>query len=276
METKKFRRKKPKSSKGAKRHKKDAQISDRSLPKESPKTLIGMMNEKQKQESENKPGLMSLMKAVAQKKQEESKAAEENGDSKQEENSLASNPNLPKSTPPVFVTELAKQSELKLPAIREENTQDEIILHNNSAPPINQNAHSQEKRISTSHNSNKDVPDSGSKMDPVKGKHSVAENNVSLPPIQHEQTTKHNAVVDISAKQKELVPKLPALGGSQSSLNQGLETQRTEDDSASTVSSRWQTAITFVNQRVQERLTNVRFMSDLPYYILFSRVKIVF
>lgn len=258
METKKFRRKKPKSSKGAKRRKKDAQISDRSLPKESPKTLIGMMNEKQKQESENKPGLMSLMKTVAQKKQEEAKAAE---DSKPEENSLASNPNLPKSTPPVFVTELAKQSELKLPAIREENTQDEIILHNNSAPQINQNVHSQEKSISASHSSNKDVPISSSKVDPVAGKHSVAENNVSLPPIKHEQTLKHNAVVDISAKQKEPVPKLPALGGSQTSLNQALDTQRTEDDSASTVSSRWQTAITFVNQRVQERLTNVRFIS---------------
>lgn len=267
LETKKFRKKKTKSSKGSRNQRKDVQISDRSLPKESPKTLIGMMNARQKQESENKPGLMSLMKAVAQKKTDESKAAEENGDPKPEETSLASNPNLPKSTPPVFVTELSRQSELKLPAIREENTQDEISLHPKSASKTNQNGCHEEKTFaqvnSTSRSSNRDMPDS--KLSPkISGNHTAAD-TVSLPPIKHEQSLKQEGSGNKSENQSATVPKLPLLGGSQTSLNQGMESQRTEEGSSSTVSSKWQTAITFVNERVQERLTNAIMEEETSY-----------
>ncbi|XP_053374419.1 uncharacterized protein LOC123531447 isoform X2 [Mercenaria mercenaria] len=264
METKKFRKKKPKSTKGSHR-KKEPRISDRSLTKDSPKTLVGLMNDKQTHDNDNKPGLISLMKAVAQKKEDDASISttQQNGGSSIE-NSLASNPNLPKSTPPVFVTEMAKQSDLKLPAIREENTQDEIILNKNAVSETNQNGTAIEKSVGheTTRNDSlrKDIPDG--KPRNTGDKQSGIDTSISLPPIKQNQ---HEARSDITASHKEMVPKLPNLGGSQTSLNQGLESQRTEDDSASTVSSRWQTAITFVNQRVQERLTNAIMEEETSY-----------
>ncbi|XP_060592955.1 uncharacterized protein LOC132747561 isoform X3 [Ruditapes philippinarum] len=260
METKKFKKKKPKLTPKSNRN---AQISDRSLPKDSPKTLVGMMNDKPKQDNDKKPGLISLMKAVAQKK-EETNGAQQNGEESKVTNSLASNPNLPKATPPVFVTEMAKQSELKLPAIREENTQDEIILHKNTAQDSHQNVTSRETPRENGNASKQSLKRETPDVKANGSGNTQGDNDTNgfLPPINQNQ---HEIHTDINTQIDNKVPKLPNLGGSLTNLTQGLESQRTDEDSTSTVSSRWQTAITFVNQRVQERLTNAIMEEETSY-----------
>lgn len=268
LESKQFRRKKLKYTRDQNRQLKERQVSDRSLPKDSPKTLIGMRNEKVK--DDEKPGLMLLMKSEAQKKEEHTRTAQEYTELKHEETSLASIPNLPKATPPVFVTEMVK-SEIKLPAIREEKTQEEIILHKDSIPQTNQNISA--KELNNVHDNMSRSKDSSLNRDQrvtgvtktirsSTGKKQYAEHSGSLPQIKQAQNAKPDTFIEISDNDRGPVPKLPVLGGSQTSLNQGQDSQRTNDDSSSTVSSNWQTAITFVNKRVQERLTNVRMFNN--------------
>lgn len=250
METKKFRKRNKKSSLGKRKKLTEPKLSDRSYTKDSPKTLIGISNEKQKQETDNQPSLLSLLRA-AKRREEKNTEMQPNGDMHTEDNSLASNPNLPKATPPVFVTELSKPSDLKLPAIREEKTQEEIVLNKNSP----ETTHETDKTNETQHLvPNEEFAKAVIKDNSEMTKH---ETTTKLPPIVQAQYNNQNTVHEISESQKDIVPKLPALGGSQNSLNQSQDTQRTDATGGSSKSSHWQTAISFVSQRVQERLNEV-------------------
>ncbi|KAH3716688.1 hypothetical protein DPMN_059414 [Dreissena polymorpha] len=164
-----------------------------------------------------------------------------------------------KPVPPVFVTELSTH-EIKLPAIREEKTQEEIMLRECSASKIL--SEQTPDNMTTTHLREKD---NNSKASTKATKHAQSKTpNKQAPSIQISADNKDNAPIEgtfdiseASTFSKENVPSLPALDGSQLSLNHGQESARTEDTSGSNVSLNWKTAIKFVNQRVQDRLTKV-------------------
>lgn len=265
METKKFRKRKKKSAKGKRKKSREQNISDRSYVKESPKTLIELANEKEK---DSKPGLMNLMKAAVEKKrEEENKTKILDGAIPLDAPDFAATSDLPKATPPVFVTELSKP-DLKLPAIREEKTQEEIMLKG-AATDVPKQTNDKPESKSPTRNINSEIPKEIDNKSPkgTKGATRTKHENNVLPPVQQPQaqTLNQSSPQDKRSPKGELVPKLPALGGSQPNLNQTEDTQRTDATAGSSSSSHWQTAISFVNERVQKRLTDSIMTEESDY-----------
>lgn len=263
MENKKFRKKQLKQQR-KEQQAKDLQEDKFSKRVKSPKTLIGMSNSKQKKET-SKPGLIEVMRAAAEKKEQEAtnsaKTTPRSDIESSPANKLASNPNLPKSIPPVFVTEVSK-GDLKLPVIREENTQEEIVV----------NGGSESKTVKSS--AQKDSPKETGRNNEAKQAHDVPDDIIIDPPSSRKKKTvgsgkkksptpKENGQMENNNGQENenddinlnaSVPNLPNIGNNE----QDAETTENTDKSAP-----WQTAIKFVNQRIQERLTKVN-------YIIFS------
>lgn len=224
------------------------------------------MSDKPKKE-EGKPGLIAVMKAAAEKKELEAKPPLTDGAESSAASKLASNPNLPKSTPPVFVTEMSKP-DLKLPAIREENTQDEIVVKgandtsaskaetNKDKTDFTANA-TREPDVSdaiiidpsTRPKKNKASSENGKSPSVKNGKSSPLQNGHVSPFGPHKPTTSKKGANNNN--RNEIVPNLPALGG-------GKNAQDTDRSNETERSAGWEAALKFVNQRIQDRLTMVR------------------
>ncbi|KAH3716691.1 hypothetical protein DPMN_059417 [Dreissena polymorpha] len=266
METKKFKKRTPKPQKA---NSSDQQLSVRTVPSNTPRTLVSSYSNVSESQDSVKPGLIALMQAV-RKADTASETSEtsfidlprhltefrnENSSNGKSSHEVSAH----KPVPPVFVTELSTH-EIKLPAIREEKTQEEIMLRECSASKIL--SEQTPDNMTTTHLREKD---NNSKASTKATKHAQSKTpNKQAPSIQISADNKDNAPIEgtfdiseASTFSKENVPSLPALDGSQLSLNHGQESARTEDTSGSNVSLNWKTAIKFVNQRVQDRLTKV-------------------
>lgn len=265
METRKFRKKR-KPEKAEKE--KEPETFERV---KSPKTLIGMQkkrpkSKKAKKEKENKekkekkekekdesqqPGLIAIMKAVAERRDSDSSPRTDLVSSATSK--LAANPNLPKSTPPVFVTEASK-AELKLPAIREENTQDDIVLtpvngSKSPSPAVTSNVKDTVK-------AEPDVPDaiiidpSTRKKPNDKGDSNTSKSPSLKPTGKSGPGSNAASESETMANLKADIPKLPV-------LQNDADNEEDDDEDDNDTSDKWQTAITFVNQRIQNRLAKV-------------------
>ncbi|XP_052808059.1 uncharacterized protein LOC128236936 isoform X3 [Mya arenaria] len=286
METKKFRKKKPKRKKSPKSPKSDRHHIFN--VQETPRTLIG--SEKEKQDN-GKPRLMGLMEAL--RKSEKSDAQEPNSpgsdlppqlmefkgaavgsvDASDAENQSEARG---RQVPPVFITEASK-AEIQLPAIREEKTQEEIILRGGSptkTPSALDTSRSRFEKPATPKTHRTDasksprphsIKDKTSRKGSGKGnKRSKSLSSTPTPkPDAYNTESSPNAQNEYS---KDAVPTLPLLTGSQTSLNQEGVTARTDDTTGSSNKSQgWQTALRFVNERVQDRLTKSLFEEKSAY-----------
>ncbi|XP_052247128.1 uncharacterized protein LOC127855511 [Dreissena polymorpha] len=274
METKKFKKRTPKPQKD---NKSDQQLSVRTVPSNTPRTLVSSYSNVSESQDSVKPGLIALMQAVrkADTASETSETSSidvprhltefKNENSSNGKSSHEASAHKP--VPPVFVTELSTH-EIKLPAIREEKTQEEIILREGSASKIL--SEQTPDNMTTTHLRERD---NNSKASTKASKHAKSKTpNKQAPSIQISADNKDNAPIEgtfdiseASTFSKENVPSLPALDGSQLSLNHGQESARTGDTSGSNVSLNWKTAIKFVNQRVQDRLTKALLEEETPY-----------
>ncbi|KAL4222922.1 hypothetical protein ACF0H5_018962 [Mactra antiquata] len=289
MESKHFKKKK-KNFRDTKSYKEE-KARLKTKPK-SPKTQIEMSN--------GHPfGSDTNINKISENETENLNNTETNGfDSNS--NGLGTVENLPKSTPPVFVTEMAKESEIKLPAIREENTQEDLLSNVNAETVRDEDNNKTEDNTQNTERSSKQstraTPMTNARATPTtdrsqgntpkkakKGKQSPQ--NSTLPYIEKrgKSTTPDSSKMEKrgksvtpdpskmekrsksktpDAQQLDVpdsgtqgpIPKLPILGASQTSLNQDSE-----------VSSHWETAITFVNQRVQDRLKHALLEEETSY-----------
>jgi len=177
---------------------------------------------------------------------------------------VAENNNI-QQVPPVLITELSK-AEIKLPAIREEKTQEEIVLRGGSPSksrlgPETPGGHL--TPITSVRDANSKSPRPHSL---TKGRKTPSKKGDKTP--KRSKSVSSSAAMDTTQQSnnnkntfsKENVPNLPLISRSNPNLSQeGIATSRTDvTNGSSNVSDHWQTAITFVNQRVQNRLTQVR------------------
>lgn len=265
MESRKFRKKR-RAEKAEKE--KESDTFERVT---SPKTLIGMQKkrpkskkakkgkenkekkekkEKEKEESQQ-PGLIAIMKAVAERRDSESTPRSDLASSATSK--LAANPNLPKSTPPVFVTEASK-AELKLPAIREENTQDDIVVTPVNGPKSPNPA--VKSNVQDNVKAEPDVPDAiiidpSTRKRPDDKSDSNTSKSPSLKPTgKNGSSTDPASESETMANLKADIPKLPV-------LQSDADNEDVDEEDDNDTSDNWQTAITFVNQRIQNRLAKV-------------------
>ena len=290
METKKFKKKKPKLQRDSKDPMIGSQTSIASAVGSTPRTQMATQNansstalpEEPRASKTSKPGLIEMMKALKDKKDTQQNVDEPdygnryvNDDSKK----LLSKPNLPKSTPPVLVTEMvsSKINDPSLPAIREEKTQEEIILNRDSntsrlSMPDKPLHESTPRKVNESASSFKDDTcrepsvhkDSTVNVQYDQNIDSRKDNKTptKLPPIKKANTYINTEIEPVKVTEPDIpdsdgVPKLPNIETARSVNQDVVQTGRT-DDSSSTQSSKWQTALTFVNQRINERLRKVR------------------
>ena len=249
METKKFRKRELRKQKLRAESIEDLQ----SLPSQrvkSPKTMIGMNDSKPKK-NEGKTGLIAMMKAAAEKKELESKTPRIDIEASAAIK-LASTPNLPKSIPPVFVTEASKH-EIKLPAIREENSQDDIKLKGDTGKTTGTESSTHKPAKQEVDGTDQLIIDPSPRTKKTKSLNGKDKQSPSIPNGHGSPRGQHNTHLDADSNLQAKVPSLPDID------HTDVESVASEDGRQN---GGWDTALKFVNQRIQNRLTTV----SKPYY----------
>lgn len=255
----------------------------RSISSQSNK--VPKMPDESKAAKNAKPSLVSMMKNVSQNKGKVSpnnNASNDDGDSK--------------IVKPVLITEIAKDNkdnQLVLPAIREEKTQEEIQLNTHDKMPKHDTVkgavdkHVTIAKERSSDSSFKDeiptklerasehkinlAPES---KQPIQKAHIVTPKSKTrkspkpiTPQLKSPIPKSNNLIEEDVAQFKADVPKLPSINVEQAEdietpVNEAI-TPSISEHKEDALSPHWQTAMTFVNERIQNRLMTKSLMDNV-------------
>lgn len=265
LETKKERKKKRKRKRESV-HESNPQ-SNYVSAESTPRTAVSGMPQESRADMNAKTSLLAQLKASS------------NNGTDTVDSSRVKNGDTKSGLPPVFVTEVTQtKAESALPAIREELTQEEISLRSPHSPITAVQIDNEQARNVTSAEA---LQDKSNKLDANNDKTTHANKGVTnahkdqsflsgmdeheIPTLITPKRGTGNKKNDSIPPSSDNVPRLPEIVPPAQMKSVGGEVMKTDRTDNSDKSNGWQAAMTFVNKRIQERLSVRKFELDPVY-----------